>query len=130
MVFAGASLGDGTVVEYCIDVGDRKRAEAAVRERDERLQLLLGHATDYAVIISDPRGPGAGVVGGAEAITGWRAGRGDGATRGAHLRTPEDRADGVPGWETRKSGRDRAGRERALAPARRTALGFSPRGSR
>ena len=33
MVFAGASLGDGTVVEYCIDVSHRKRAEAALREQ-------------------------------------------------------------------------------------------------
>jgi two-component system CheB/CheR fusion protein len=27
MVFAGASLGDGTIIEYCIDVMDRKHAE-------------------------------------------------------------------------------------------------------
>ena len=38
MVFAGASLGDGTVVEYCIDVNDRKRAEAALREQARLLR--------------------------------------------------------------------------------------------
>lgn len=46
MVFAGASLGDGTVVEYCIDVGDRKRAEAALRDQDRKKDdfiALLGH---------------------------------------------------------------------------------------
>ena len=39
MVFAGASLGDGTVVEYCIDVSDRKRAEAQVLEGEHNLQI-------------------------------------------------------------------------------------------
>lgn len=36
MVFAGAALGDGTIVEYCIDVSDRKRAEEALREADRK----------------------------------------------------------------------------------------------
>lgn len=36
MVFAGAALGDGTIVEYCIDVSDRKRAEDALREADRK----------------------------------------------------------------------------------------------
>src|SRR5262249_29391793 len=27
MLFVGASLGDGTIIEYCIDISDRKRAE-------------------------------------------------------------------------------------------------------
>ncbi len=35
MLFAGASLGDGSLIEYCIDVSDRKRAEAALREAKE-----------------------------------------------------------------------------------------------
>jgi two-component system, chemotaxis family, CheB/CheR fusion protein len=30
MLFAGASLGDGTFIEYCIDVSDRKKAEEEV----------------------------------------------------------------------------------------------------
>lgn len=30
MIFAGAALGDGTLIEYCIDVSDRKRAEREV----------------------------------------------------------------------------------------------------
>jgi PAS domain S-box-containing protein len=38
MVFAGAALGDGTIVEYCIDVSDRKQAEAALRASEERLR--------------------------------------------------------------------------------------------
>jgi len=46
MVFAGASLGDGTIVEYCIDVGDRKQAEEALREADRKKDdfiALLAH---------------------------------------------------------------------------------------
>jgi PAS domain S-box-containing protein len=46
MVFAGSALGDGTVVEYGIDVTDRKRAEAALREADRRKDdfiALLAH---------------------------------------------------------------------------------------
>ncbi|HEY6988925.1 MAG TPA: ATP-binding protein [Bryobacteraceae bacterium] len=39
MVFAGASLGDGTVVEYCIDVMDRKRAEESLRAQERSLQV-------------------------------------------------------------------------------------------
>jgi PAS domain S-box-containing protein len=45
MLFAGAALGDGTVVEYCVDVSARKRAEA---ERDLFFTLaqdLLGVAS-------------------------------------------------------------------------------------
>ena len=37
MLFAGASLDDGTIVEYCIDVSDRKRAEQALLESEQAL---------------------------------------------------------------------------------------------
>ena len=39
MIFAGASLGDGTMVEYCIDVMDRKRAERDLLEQGRNLKL-------------------------------------------------------------------------------------------
>ena len=35
MLFAGSSLGDGTLAEYCIDISDRKRAEAELRAAKE-----------------------------------------------------------------------------------------------
>jgi PAS domain S-box-containing protein len=41
MLFAGARLGDGTVGEYCIDISDRKRAEAALRDNDQRKDEFL-----------------------------------------------------------------------------------------
>jgi PAS domain S-box-containing protein len=42
MWFTGMRLGDGTVVKYCVDISDRKRAENALLERDERVQALVG----------------------------------------------------------------------------------------
>jgi two-component system CheB/CheR fusion protein len=41
MVFAGASLGDGTIIEYCIDISARKQAEQALREADRRKDEFL-----------------------------------------------------------------------------------------
>ena len=41
LVFAGAALGDGTVVEYCIDVSDRKRIERALRDSQAQLAAEL-----------------------------------------------------------------------------------------
>jgi two-component system CheB/CheR fusion protein len=41
MLFAGASLGDGTIVEYCIDVTDRKRAEREVLESKHYAESII-----------------------------------------------------------------------------------------
>jgi two-component system CheB/CheR fusion protein len=38
MVFAGASLGDGTMIEYCMDVTDRKLTEENLRAQERRLK--------------------------------------------------------------------------------------------
>lgn len=40
MLFAGRDLGDRTVVEYAIDLTDRKRAEEALREADRYQRML------------------------------------------------------------------------------------------
>jgi PAS domain S-box-containing protein len=82
------------------DVTDRRRAEEALREKDERLQLLVGHATDYALVMTDSEGRVLEWAGGAERITGWR----EDEVRGrpaAVLFTPEDRAAGRPEEEMR-----------------------------
>jgi len=38
MLFAGRDLGDGTIAEYCVDITDRKRAEEALKEAQQRLR--------------------------------------------------------------------------------------------
>src|SRR6056297_1217011 len=40
-MFAGSSLGNGTFVEYCFDISDKKKAEHALEENEERLRLTL-----------------------------------------------------------------------------------------
>jgi PAS domain S-box-containing protein len=41
MWFTGGRLGADTIVQYCIDINDRKCAESALLERDERLRALV-----------------------------------------------------------------------------------------
>ncbi|HEX4609232.1 MAG TPA: ATP-binding protein, partial [Urbifossiella sp.] len=90
------------IIVQGVDQTDRVRAEAAVRERDERLQLFLGNATGYAVVISDPDDRAIEWLGGAEQITGWRADEALGQPL-AVIFTPEDRAAGVPDAETKRA---------------------------
>ncbi len=85
-----------------IDLTDRKRAEAAVRQRDERLQLFLENATDYAIIMTDPEGRVLEWKGGAEQITGWREDEMLGKSADV-IFTVEDRAAGAPEGEMRKA---------------------------
>jgi PAS domain S-box-containing protein len=80
-------------------LAERVRAEEVVRERDERLQLFLGNATDYAVIISDTEDRATEWLGGAEKITGWRADEVIGKSL-EFIFNPEDQAAGVPAQET------------------------------
>lgn len=39
LIFAGATLGNGTAVEYCLDVSSRKRAEEDVRQAEDNLRI-------------------------------------------------------------------------------------------
>ncbi len=88
-----------------VDLTERKRVEQALRERDERLQVFLGAATDYAVVISDAAGRVVEWLGGAEAITGYPAAEAVGRESGL-LFTPEDRAAGVPEQEMATAARE------------------------
>jgi PAS domain S-box-containing protein len=40
MLFAGRDVGDGSIVEYCLDISRLKCAEAALRSSDERFRLM------------------------------------------------------------------------------------------
>lgn len=46
MLFAGRALGDGTVAEYCIDVTDRRRAEAALNKSERYFRALVNATSD------------------------------------------------------------------------------------
>jgi PAS domain S-box-containing protein len=84
------------------DITERKHAEEAIRQRDERIDLFLGNATDYAVIICDTEDRVVEWLGGAERITGWRPEE----VRGKpvdFIFTVQDRAAGVPARETAKA---------------------------
>ncbi|MDB5337147.1 MAG: luxQ 1 [Planctomycetaceae bacterium] len=84
------------------DVTERKHAAEAIRQRDERIQLFLDNATDYAVIICDSNDRVVEWLGGAERITGWPANEVQGKPVDL-IFTSEDRAAGVPGVETARA---------------------------
>lgn len=62
MIFAGASLGDGTFIKYCIDITDRKRAEREVLDSkyyaesiiESLHEPLLVLTADYIVLSANP----------------------------------------------------------------------------
>lgn len=77
-----------------VDVTDRKRAEHAAATTSERLKLLIAHATDYALIVTDPESRILEWTGGAEHITGWTSEEmlGESSDR---IFVPEDRESGA-----------------------------------
>jgi PAS domain-containing protein len=51
MMCAGASLMDGTLVQYCVDIDDRKHAEMALRASEEKYRALFNEMDEaYAVV--------------------------------------------------------------------------------
>ena len=86
------------------EIGRRTQAShlAALRNRDERIRLILDNTRDYAFIGTDPDGIVTEWEGGAESITGWWADRARGQPS-AIIFTPEDRASGRPQAELRQA---------------------------
>ncbi|HTQ58348.1 MAG TPA: chemotaxis protein CheB [Bryobacteraceae bacterium] len=91
MLSAGASLGDGTMIEYCIDIMDRKEAEQRLRQSEERYRLLIESAHEYAIFMIDPDGRIATWNAGAERIFGCSESEIVGQSASV-LFTPEDLA--------------------------------------
>ncbi|EJT00967.1 CheR family methyltransferase [Rhizobium sp. CCGE 510] len=52
LLFAGRDLGDGTTVEFCIDISARKQAQAALRQGEEQFRLF-GEASSDVLWIRD-----------------------------------------------------------------------------
>ncbi|MDO9712851.1 PAS domain S-box protein [Paracraurococcus lichenis] len=100
ILFSGRDLGDGTVVEVAIDITGRKRAEAALRESEERLRQF-GEASSDVLWIRDAETLQWEYLSPAfEAIYGLRrdaALAGEGLSSWTDLIVEEDRAHAVAG---------------------------------
>lgn len=69
MLFAGAALGDGMLIEYCIDVSDRKKAEAALRDAKEAAEKANQVKTQFLSTLShELRTPLTAIIGFADLI--------------------------------------------------------------
>ncbi|MEU7785258.1 PAS domain S-box protein [Amycolatopsis sp. NPDC049159] len=80
------------------DVSDRRAAEVALRESEERFRLLVQSVVDYAIFVLDPQGRISSWNAGAERIKGYRAEE----IIGQHFSVfypAEDVAAGKPAWE-------------------------------
>jgi len=88
---AGAIIRWYGVVE---DVHDRKLAEAALRESEEQLRLVIEGARDHAILTTDAEGVITTWSAGAEAAFGWSAAEAVGRS-GSMIFTPEDRERGA-----------------------------------
>jgi PAS domain S-box-containing protein len=84
---------DGTIVEYCIDISEWKRTEAALRGSEQRFKLIADNVRDYAIFTLDPAGKVTSWNPGAQRIFRYTAAEIIGQNA-RELFTPEDRAKG------------------------------------
>ncbi|PCD02217.1 hypothetical protein COC42_12225 [Sphingomonas spermidinifaciens] len=97
---------------YCMVLGpviDRLQTAARLGESDERFRLIVEHALDHAIILSDLDDRITGWFPGAAAIFGWDEEEMLGQPV-ASIFTPEDQASDAPRWEIERA------REAGAAP--------------
>jgi PAS domain S-box-containing protein len=87
------------------DVTERRRAQEALKQSEERHRLTVEGARDYAIITTDPEGTIESWSPGAEAVFGWSAEEATGRPAAITF-TPEDREAGEPDKELSAAGRD------------------------
>ncbi len=97
---------------YCMVLGpviDRLQTVGRLGQSDERFRLVVEHALDHAIILSDPDDIIVGWFPGSAAIFGWTEEEMIGRPV-ATIFTPEDRASEAPRWEVERA------RENGVAP--------------
>ncbi|HLI83199.1 MAG TPA: PAS domain S-box protein [Bryobacteraceae bacterium] len=92
------------------DISERRRHEAALRESEERLRVILEGIKDYAIFLTDKSGIIQSWNRGGEQVTGYTESEIVGQSMEV-LFTPEDRADGVPETLMRAAVRDGSAEE-------------------
>jgi PAS domain S-box-containing protein len=88
-LFAARKI-DHETVEVVLDVTDRREAQDALRESEERLRLIVEGARDHAIFTTDPEGRISQWSSGAASVFGWNAKEVLGCS-GEIIFTPEDR---------------------------------------
>lgn len=97
-IFRLGEPGSHRVAVLFTDVTERRRADEALREGEQRLRLIIETARDYAIFTTDPQGRIQDWLPGAEAVFGWTPE--DVAGQPIQITyTPEDVAAGVPQQE-------------------------------
>ncbi|KQW43245.1 MULTISPECIES: PAS domain-containing protein [unclassified Roseateles] len=85
----------GSVIAVCVDITERKSAEAALRNSDEHLRMVLENAREYAIFTTDTERRITGWNPGAERILGYGEAEAVGRS-GDMIFTEEDRIAGAP----------------------------------
>ena len=105
---------DGDVIGWfgtATDINDRKQIEAALRDSDERFQLLVQGTPDYAMFLLNPENSISFWSHGAERVFGWTRAEAIGRS-GDIIFTSEDRAKGAVEEEISTAIRDGAADDR------------------
>ncbi|MDH0865861.1 PAS domain S-box protein [Mitsuaria sp. GD03876] len=104
--------GEGSVIAVCVDITERKTAEAALRNSEEHLRMVLENAREYAIFTTDADRRITAWNPGAQRILGYSEQEATGR-QADMIFTDEDRGAGVPQEEASQAlAEGRAGDDR------------------